>query len=124
MRLAIEIVAIYSLYITGVTIILKRYGKKDTLPMIVAAGAIPVLVVVSFFEAIFLMVFRSAPRVRPCPEGLDVAEMIVERHRQEMFGGETQHPKFAFEWARVYALTLERETKTVKNFARSFLPVA
>jgi hypothetical protein len=124
MRLFIEIAAIYGVYVLGVSFLIGRFGTKDKVPIAVAASTIPILVVAAIFESAFLLITRKEPRVRPCPEGLDAAELIVERHRQQMFGGEIQQPKFAFHWARVYALTVEREARAVEGLARDIFATA
>lgn len=118
MRLAIEIFAVYFIYAFGTSLLVWRYSVRDRGPIIVVTWVIPLMVIASLFELIFLTIFRRSPCIRPCPEGLDETELIVERHRQQMFGGEPVEPHFASDWARLYTLTLEQEAERVQRFAR------
>lgn len=124
MRLLIEVSTIYAIYLFGTSLLIWRYGGKDRAPNIVVAWVVPVIVVASFIEFIFHALFRKALSIRPCPIGLDEAELIVERHRQQMFGGKPIEPHFASDWARLYASAVEQETEKVQKFARKVLSFA
>jgi len=124
MHTFIEIVTIYALFVFGIAMLIGRFGVKDRFPQAVVASVLPLLLVCSVFEALYLLVMRPAPRVRPCPEGLNAAEAIIEKHRQMMFGGELRPTRLAPEWARLYALTLEMEVNRVQKFARRDLATA
>jgi hypothetical protein len=124
MHTFIEIVVIYGLFVLGIAMLIGNFGVKDRFPQTVVASVLPILLVCSVFESAFLLVTRPAPRVRPCPDGLDEAEAIIEKHRQEMFGGELRPTRVAPEWARLYALTLEREVNQVQRLARRELAAA
>jgi hypothetical protein len=121
MRLMIEILTIYAIYIFGTSLLIWRYGTKDRGPLIVVAAVIPVLTVVSFFEVCIRALFLRTSQMPPCPDGLAEAERIVEKHRQEMFGGPPIPPHIAYEWEMLYAKTLEREAARVQKFAAQIL---
>jgi hypothetical protein len=121
MRLMIEILTIYAIYIFGTSLLIWRYGTKDRGPLIVVAAVIPILTIVSFFEVCIRALFLRSPQMSPCPDGLAEAERIIERHRHEMFGGSPIPPHIAHEWEMFYAKTLEREAARVQRFATQIL---
>lgn len=123
MRLILEILAIYSIYLFGTSILIWRFARKDRGPSVVVAAAVPLLFVISLIELVFSTIFRKSPKVGPCPVGLSEAEYIVEKNRQKMFGGAPQEPRFASDWARLYAQTVELEAEKVQAFARRVLTV-
>jgi hypothetical protein len=124
MRLVIEILAVYFVYVFGTSLLIWRYGTKDRGPSALVAAVLPFIVVVSFFQFLFMALFRHAPLVTPCPDGLAEAELIVENHRQRMFGGRPVEPHFASDWANLYAMTVEQESVRVQKFARKVLDAA
>ncbi len=124
MRLLIEILTIYVVYLFGTALLIWRYGKKDRAPSIVVAGVAPILFVASFVELIFLAVIGKSRQISPCPDGLSDAELLVERQRQQMFGGSPIEPHFASDWSRLYAKTVEIEAERVQAFARRVFTLA
>jgi hypothetical protein len=126
MRLAIEVVTIYAVYVFGTSLLVWRFGTRGNGrgPSIVVAAVAPALFVVGLLELMFLVAMGRRPRIDPCPDGLDEAELIVEAKRQEMFGGEPIKPHFASDWAKLYSKTVEHEAERVQAFARRVLSVA
>ncbi|MHB1937858.1 MAG: hypothetical protein ACYCOR_14895 [Acidobacteriaceae bacterium] len=125
MRVAIELATIYGIYIGGMSLLIWRYVAKNRGSNIVVAAAMPLLAVLAIFLSILLVALkRTEPRVGPCPYGLMEAEEIVEKKRQNMFGGDPQKPHFARDWAALYAATLEQEAERVHRFADKVLTVA
>lgn len=124
MQLLIQILAIYLIYGIGMSVVICRHGMKDRGLFVFAAWIMPFTLVASIFHSAFLLLFRRSPRVRRCPDGLADAERIVERYRLEMFGGKPVEHRFAADWARLYAMTLETETEQVQRFARRVLTSA
>src|SRR5712664_4787693 len=102
MKVTIEILSVYGVYVFGATVLIWRYIAKDRGPTIVVAWLMPALLIAAFIEGTFRLLFRKRPRVRPCPVGLDQAELAVEKRRQKMFGGDLSQPHFASDWARLY----------------------
>jgi len=124
MRLIIEILTVYAIYIFGTSLLIWRYGNKDRAPIIVLTAVLPFMVVIVFFEVFVRALFQRAPQMNPCPDGLAEAERIVEKHRHEMFGGAPVPPHIAHEWQMLYAKTLEREAARVQKFAVRILRTA
>lgn len=126
MRFAIELLTIYAIYVFGTSLLVWRFGGKGggRGPSIVVAAVVPALFVVGLFELALLTLLRRRPQVDPCPYGLGEAELIIEKKRQQMFGGEPLKPHFASDWARLYAKTVELEAERVQAFARRVLSVA
>jgi hypothetical protein len=118
MKLLVEIFSVYALYAFGATVLIWRHATKDRGPTVVVAWLAPALMIAAFIEGTFRLLFRKRPKVRPCPVGLDEAELVVEKRRQKMFGGELSHPHFASDWARLYGVTLEEEAERVQKIAR------
>ncbi len=125
MRLVIEILTIYGIYFFGTSLLIWRYGRKERGVSIIVAGVMPTLVVVSvvvsLFEIFRVTVLRQSPRIRPYPDGLEEAELIVEKRRQQMFGGVALKPHFASDWKNFYQATIEREAERVQKFAHRML---
>lgn len=126
MRFAIEILTIYAVYVFGTAMLVWRFSKRGTGrgPSIVVAAAAPALLVFVLFEIAFLTVVGRRPHIEPCPDGLGEAELIVERKRLQMFGGESIKPHFASDWARLYEKTVEQDAERVQAFARRVLSLA
>lgn len=120
MRLLIEVFALYFVYVFGTALLIWRYGTKDRGPSVIVVSVIPLIAIISFFHFLVIAIFRRAPLLSPCPDGLAEAELIIEKHRQHMFGGSTE-PHFASDWANLYATTVEQEAVRVQKFARKVL---
>ncbi|MGI4829441.1 MAG: hypothetical protein ACRYFU_14785 [Janthinobacterium lividum] len=123
MRLAIEVLAIYGIYVFGTALLIWRFSTKDRGPSIVVSMLVPFLFVVSFIEMIVSVLLRRNQAIGPCPVGLDEAELLVERQRQKMFGGDSEIPHLASDWAKLYQMTVESEAERVQAFARRMLTV-
>jgi hypothetical protein len=123
MHLAIEIFTVYAIYIFGTSLLIWRYSTKERGVSIIVAGVTPILLVVSLFDLLRVTLFRQSRHIRPCPTGLDEAELIVEKRRQQMFGGEALQPHFASDWTKLYQETIERETVRVQKIAHRMLTV-
>lgn len=121
MRLTIEILAVYAIYIFGTSALVWRYGTKDRGPLIVVTAVIPILTVVCLFEVGIRAMFGKSYQMPPCPDGLADAERIIEKHRLEMFGGTPAKLHVARDWELLYAKTLEHEAERVKAFASRVL---
>jgi len=121
MRLAIEVFTIYIVYLFGTSLLIWRYGSKDRAPSIVVAAVSPLLFVFSAIQLILLKIIGRSPEISPCPAGLSDAELVIERKRQEMFGGEPIEHHFASDWAKLYAKTVEQDAEKVQAFARRVL---
>lgn len=124
MKVFFEILAVYGVYVFGATVLIWRYTAKDRGPTTVVAWLMPFLLVATVIQGTYLLFFRKYPRVRPCPIGLAEAEVVVEKRRQKMFGGERLATNFASEWARLYGVTLEQEAKQVQEIARKVFAYA
>ena|ERR1700679_4020066 len=124
MRLAIEILTVYAIYVFATSLLIWRYGKRDRGPVIVVTAVLPLMVIVCFFEVLIRALMQRAPTIDPCPDGLAEAERIVERHRREMFGGPPVPPHIAHDWQMLYAETLERDAARVQKFAGRVLRTA
>lgn len=124
MHFLIEVVAVYAIYVFGTSLLIWRYGTKDRGPSIVVAAVAPMLFLAAFGKLFALALFRRSPAIHPCPVGLKDAELLVERKRQQMFGGEPLEPHFASDWARLYEKTFEEEAERVQAFARRVLSLA
>jgi hypothetical protein len=124
MRLIVEILTVYGLYLFGAAILIGRYGTRDRGPVIVVAWLMPALLVLSVLLSIFRLLFSRRLTVSRPPHGLEEAERFVEKHRHEMFGGELVKMHYATDWARLYARTLEEEAQKVKAFAKRILAYA
>jgi hypothetical protein len=125
MKVAVEILAMYGVYVFGASVLIWRYATtNDRGPSVVVAWLMPVLIFAAVLEGTFRLLFGKSPRIRKCPAGLAEAEMVVEKRRQKMFGGEQLATNFASDWARLYGVTLEEEAKKVQKFARRVLSPA
>jgi hypothetical protein len=124
MRFTIELFTTYGVYLFGTSLLIWRYGSKDRGPAIIVAAVVPFLFVATFLKLTVLAMLRRSPAMGPCPEGLSDAEIVVERNRQRMFGGEPLKPTFASDWARLYEKTVEAEAERVQAFARRVLSLA
>jgi hypothetical protein len=121
MKFVLEVLVLYALYVLGAALLIWRHGGKDRGPTIVVASLMPMIVCAALVVGTFRLLFRSQPRVRPCPVGLAEAEIAVEKRRHKMFGGPSLPTNYASEWARLYGVTLEEEAKKVEKIARTVL---
>lgn len=124
MRLAIEVLTFYIVYLLGTSLLIWRYGSRDRGPSIVVSAVAPILLVAVFVELLVLALAHRIPSISPCPVGLSDAESVVEQQRRKMFGGNAVEPHFASDWARLYAQTLELDAERVQSFARRVLSIA
>lgn len=124
MHFFIELASVYVIYLFGTSLLIWRYGTRDRGPSIVVAGVAPMLFMAAIAKMFVLALFRRSPTIHPCPDGLKDAELMVERKRQQMFGGEPLEPHFASDWARLYEKTLEEDAERVQAFARRVLSLA
>src|SRR5262249_54461032 len=109
MKLIVDFGVFYGLYAFTAAMLIWRYGVKDRAPFIVVAWLIPVLTIAALLNSILRLILGKRPKIGPCPYGLDEAEVLIERHRREMFGGGPIVPHFAQDWTLLYKLTLEEE---------------
>ena len=117
-RFAIEILTTYGIYLLATFLLIGRHGKRDRLPSVVVAWAMPVLVVVGVVWTTANILLRRPPRIGPCPDGLEAAERAIAKRRQELFGGPLMRPHVAARWAKQYSLTLELEAERLQRLAR------
>jgi uncharacterized membrane protein SpoIIM required for sporulation len=61
MRLFIEILAIYTTYVFGTSLLIWRFASNDRGPTVVVAAVIPFLFVISIFETVFSAALRKSP---------------------------------------------------------------
>jgi len=120
MTLLFEILAVYAIYACGTAFLVFRFGTKDRVPSVVVAWLAPVILVISFISAInrSLRILSGNGTVKPCPQGLEEAEQIVENKRHSMFGGPTRKPHLAADWAKVYEFSMELQAARVERVAR------
>jgi hypothetical protein len=120
MRIFIEILTAYSIYVLGTAILIWRFSENGRVASTACAVLMPFMTL-GAVVATFLSVMGIVKiRIKPCPPGLEQAELLVERHRKEMFGGKSVPPHLASEWTRVYRATLQIEAQRVKTFTRKF----
>jgi len=125
MKVAVEILAMYGVYVFGASVLIWRYTTtNDRGPAIVVAWLMPALIFAAVLQGTSRLLFGKSPKIRQCPVGLAEAEIVVEKRRQKMFGGERLATNFASDWARLYGVTLEEEAKKVQKFARWVLSPA
>jgi hypothetical protein len=115
MRIIIDLLAAYAIYMIGTALLVIRQAKKDRLPGVVIAWIAPFLSVVSFAIATARIFSKRPLLASPCPNGLESAEEIVAERRQQMFGGPRTHPQMAARWTKYYAFALEYEAAKVKK---------
>jgi hypothetical protein len=121
MRLLFEILAVYFIYACSTAFLVIRFGTKDPVPSVAVAWLAPAIIVASIISTINTIARMLAGldlSLKPCPEGLEEAEQIVETKRHAMFGGAMRKPHFAADWAKVYELAVELQAERVQRLAR------
>jgi hypothetical protein len=108
------LVATYFLYAFTVTGLVLCVQRCDRFSAISIALCFPFLLIAGVFAA-----FASSPDdfLKPCPQGLEEAEALVERKRQIMFQGRPMQPKIALSWKRRYAMAVEFQAHKVRELS-------
>jgi len=117
---AIDVIVGCVIFVLGIALTLRRFARQDYLVLTIAAIATPFIAVFAVFYVIYAMVARKKI-IEPCPMGFEEAEKIVERRRQQMFGGALREPSMARDWRLAYQFELQRETDCVQKVARRYL---
>jgi hypothetical protein len=108
------LVATYLLYAFTVTGLVLCVQRRDRFSAISIALCFPFLLIAGVVAA-----FASSPDgfLKPCPQGLEEAEALVERKRQIMFQGRPMQPKIALSWKRRYAMAVEFQARKVRELS-------
>lgn len=114
----IDIAVLLILFGFGIGWTVYRYGKRDRLAFAVVAVVSPVITVFALIVVLLRLCTGQKLQVKPCPDGLQDAERLVEEERQRMFGGELREPMYAKSWHRAYEAELQREAARVQRFAQ------
>lgn len=117
MRILIDLLAAYGIYMLGTALLVIRQAKRDRVPAVAIVWIAPLLSVSAFAVATVRLFVKRPIMASPCPEGLDVAEQVVAERRQQMFGGVCVKPHVAANWAKYYAFSLEYEAARIQKLA-------
>jgi hypothetical protein len=112
-----------TIFALGIGLTIRRYCDRDRAALTIVAVLTPLVAVIAVFRVAYLAATNNL-RPRPCPEGFEEAERLVERRRQEMFGGKLREPAMTASWQLAYEYELQSETERVKRVALKYFAVA
>jgi hypothetical protein len=119
--IGIDIAVGFAIFALGIALTLRRFAKGEFLVLTLSALLTPVLALAAVVYVIYLIATTGNSQIGPCPLGFEEAEKIVERRRQQMFGGPLREPSMANSWRLAYQMELQRETDRVQKVARRYL---
>jgi hypothetical protein len=120
----IDLLVVLAIFAIGMALTVRRFAYRNRMALAVVAILSPAVVIIALIQTIFLVFSLKRPSVEPCPEGLEMAERLVEQHRQILFGGPLREPSFTAYWKRAYELHLQKDTQKVQQIAERYLTAA
>lgn len=112
-----------TIFALGIGLTIRRYCGRDRLALTIVALLTPFVAIVAIFRVAYLAA-TSNLHLKPCPQGFEEAERLVERRRQEMFGGKLRDPAMTASWQLAYEYELQSETERVQRVALKYLAIA
>jgi hypothetical protein len=119
----IDIAVGATIFALGIALTIRRYCSRDRLALTVVAVLMPLVAIIAVVRVAYLAATNNL-RLKPCPEGFEEAERLVERRRQEMFGGKLRDTAMTASWQLAYERELQSETERVQRVALRYLAIA
>ena len=113
MHILSVVLATYVLYAFILVSIVLCVQHRDRFPSIVVGLLFPGVL----FAAVFGALASSNEPVKPCPNGLEEAEALLEQKRQLMFQNAPVQPNIANSWKRRYAMSVEMQARKVRELS-------
>jgi hypothetical protein len=113
-----------AIFIIGISLTIHKFGNRNRVALTAVAILSPLVAVFALFRVAVRIFSGKISVPDPCPPGLEFAEILVERQRQQMFGGPLREPSFATSWKRAYERELQKDTERVQRLAQRYLAIA
>ncbi len=106
--------SMYVVYAFTVICLIQSGQRREKFSAVMIALTFPFMLLF----AVFAVFFRATLAIKPCPEGLEEAEAVVERQRLLMFPGKAIQPSIAKAWRRHYAMSVGLQARKMRNLSR------